>query len=196
VAVVTCVAIRAGNRVDNSGRANAANSTVSGLGKDEILPSIDHHRNWYAEQRVLALAVDNTAVARVGSGKRAERSVRSDLADPLEPGIGDIEISRRIENHASREEEIRPGGGRVVIHLAESRVTGNGFDHALRIHAPDTLIVAIANIKVARVIERHAVGTAEIRLACRAVGEEELTRAGDSAEHAGAIDLAQTLRLY
>ncbi len=149
VAIVTLVS-RAGEDIDDAIRGDAADGVVGGSGDIDVVGGIHRDRHGQVNigiggrSRVAPEAGDgDIAVAREGG----DNALRIDHADAIVQGIGNIEVTGRIQRDALGRVQLRADGGTAITGEAGSRVTRDQGQRPGAIDLEDR--VSAAEIRVA-----------------------------------------------
>jgi hypothetical protein len=144
---------RAGNRGDDTGRRDAADGVVVGVGDVEVAGVVAREALRIIETRVCPRAVHRARRAgRAGYGR--DLAGRGDAADGVVVEVGDEEVAGGVEGQAARPGEV--GGGAGAIGLAGGCGAVLGKHGAGGGELPDRVVVEAGDIDGAGGINRHA----------------------------------------
>ena len=172
------------------GGVHLADAVVERIGDIEIARPVHRYALGRAEPRRCrcrraAVAADAGSPASREGGDIPRGSIH--LADAVVIRIGDIEVARPIHRQAVGAVELRRcRRGAVAAEAGNSSSRHRGDITRGSSHLADAVVGGIGDVEVARPVQRHAPGSAQLRRRCRApVAYVQISR--DRLDDAGAL---------
>src|SRR5579871_381221 len=151
--------------VDDAVGGDLADAVVAGVGDVDVPVGIDCDALGNAQQpidggaSVVILAGSAAQAGLAGAGKGGDDAVRSDHADAVIGGVGDVQIAGGVDGQALRGVQLGVHGGAVVAREASARVSGYQCQNTGGSHLENG--VRTTEVDIAALVEGHAVRLAD-----------------------------------
>ena len=164
-AAVPVVAARPVSRYrgDHPRSIHLADAVVGTIGDVQVARAVQRHVGGEVQLRRRGLAAVPAVAGRPVSRHRGDIPRRVHLADAVVVSIGDVQVARAVQRHACGGVQLRRHGCAAVPVVAAHPVSRHRGDIPRGVHLADAVVGPIGDVQVARAVQRHACGVAQLR---------------------------------
>ena len=155
------------DRGDHSRSVHLADAVVVPIGDVQVAQTVRRHAGGAVQLRRNGRAAVPAEAARPVARHRGDHPRSVHLADAVVARIGDVQVARAVQRHATGSVQLRRHS-RAAVPAEAERLARHRGDHPRGVHLADAAVAIIGDVQVARAVHRHALGGAQSRRSGRA----------------------------